>query len=380
MKSYWPLLVASVGLLATGCRNNAAQELLERDLRRQEDQIFALESKLAEYQALLEAAQCGSGPINQTTIAEPSPASSAPSMRRIEEIPARRGAGGDTFTPPVIELPEQAPPFRAPPEIQPPDPGIPDGELPAVRGSSTAVPPAQPPGIDLQLASASPRAAEPVIPEPSVPGEITGIGVNPRVTRGYAVDERPGDDGVTVLIEPRGVNGKPSDTPTQMSIVVMDPALVGEASRVARWDFTESEIADRWRSSPDGKGWRFDLRWPTAPPKHSQLVAHIRCMKGDGTKLDAEAPITIDLPAAPPQYPVAQPRAQQWTRSTRPTPRMAAPAPMRTTPMSQPMMANNAERWNQQQPSPRVILTDPDAPGPDLAAPQRNGGNWSPYR
>ncbi len=54
MKLRLSALVAIIAILASGCRSNGNQELLERDLRTQEDQIYQLQDQLADTQRPLE--------------------------------------------------------------------------------------------------------------------------------------------------------------------------------------------------------------------------------------------------------------------------------------------------------------------------------------
>jgi len=68
-----------------------------------------------------------------------------------------------------------------------------------------------------------------------------------------------------VVVEPRDRTGRTVDAPANMSVVVIDPALEGNAARVARWDFTVAETAaelqvNLWTAYNQVR----DGRWP--PP------------------------------------------------------------------------------------------------------------------
>ena len=61
---------------------------------------------------------------------------------------------------------------------------------------------------------------------------MTQITLNRKQTSGYNADEQPGDEGVSVLIEPRNASGALLRAAGKLSIVVLDPTLAGDAARV----------------------------------------------------------------------------------------------------------------------------------------------------
>ncbi len=344
--------------LLVGCRSHSAQELLERDLRRQEDVIYSLQGQVDQQCAMVQALEQENAALRSSTAAVTAP--STPSTLTTPRGAPRSNSNtipGTTIplAPPSIELPtEQAPPFRAPPEIQPFDPSIPEGVLPKQTSA-----PLQPAPLHSAALQVLPSEGELKLDAPdNAPAEVTTIVLNPRITGGYAADDKPGDDGVTVFVEPRAADGKPVERPGQITIVVLDPAIDGPKSRIARWDFVETDVASRWRATPDGKGWRFDLHWPSGPPTHNALTVHTRYTTPSGGKLDAQAQIAIQLASTAPtvERTPFTPRSQQWTRSSRPLQQLLSPQ-MPTRPMPQAMPINP----------------------PDDAANTAARG-WSPYR
>ena len=94
--------------LAVGCRSNDARyELMQRELRLQEDRIYQLEDYIQQYQALLEASHLGTNADNPAgeipageVIATPEP---TPAVER------RRGSRPSTPVPPAVDLGVPAP-------------------------------------------------------------------------------------------------------------------------------------------------------------------------------------------------------------------------------------------------------------------------------
>jgi hypothetical protein len=125
---------------------------------------------------------------------------------------------------------------------------------------------------------------------------ITQITLNRKLTGGHNVDGHPGDEGVMVVVEPLNAAGDLVEVPGPVAIVVLDPAIDGDAARIARWDFTSQEAASHIKRTPLGDGLHFDLRWPHSPPVHRVLNLYVRYTTADGRRLQVEKQIEVDPP------------------------------------------------------------------------------------
>lgn len=336
-----------VGILAAcllllplvGCRNRAAQELLERDLRVQEDIIYDLEDEIkslcAENEALRQMAFSGATPTEaserpktnrpaadnstrESTFSDspsvPGDTRSAPAMRG-DEPRSPSGAPANIETkPPVIELPgrpQAAPRFEGPPAIIAPGEGFPEGELPAPK----TVPSSAPSGVPARNASLGTRSESgPTMAAPTnatAPSEqVMAISLHETATAGYNDDGQPGDDGVRVVIEPRDAQGNLLAAPAKISVVLMDPLQSGNAARLGRWDFTVEQAAMSYAKSAESEGLHLELPWYQAVPQHGELHMFVRYHTADGRKIDVDRSLTVALrPQAqrPPALPVPSP-------------------------------------------------------------------------
>lgn len=366
--------------LGAGCRqNNAHRELLERELRFQEDRIYQLEGELEQTRREL-SHYCETTPGISTVLPETHSAASP----RTNDLPLN-----NEFAP-AVDLPatitsrkEAAPPFTVPPVILPPDPNVPEG-LPS-RGvtpgasSSPTMPslPTMPPAVELprepvlkpmsspKFLSPSQRLRVPVengaaaappepVPQgfpsaadananspagsPSAPSNerVTALAFGKR-TGGLNLDGRPGDDGILVVLEPRTARGEITAGSGDVAIVLLDPAASGEGARYARWEFTGTDFAALFRpaSSEGPAGTYLELSWPDAPPQHSRLKLFVRMRTPDGRQLQIDRDISVSLPVgtttiapplpfaptlAPPQVlPVGAPTPDEHDRNAPPT-------------------------------------------------------------
>jgi hypothetical protein len=262
MRTLYFALVASL-LLALGCRSNNGQVLVEQEARMLEDEVYHLEARLDECCRSLEAARHENEDLRK---------------QLGKDGAADSGATGGDYRAPAVELPGR-------------DPTRPDG------------PRLEPPSIELPEPSDTPPAnLLPGDQQPSaVHGQPTKLSINKRLTGGLDRDATGGDEGIMVMVEPRDERGRLVSGPGAVSVVVMDPAQVGDASRVARWDFQTHEFDDHFKKSTFCEGQQYELEWPGEPPTNRDLVLFVRYIGDDGTKLTSDAPLTVRMPSDSPR-------------------------------------------------------------------------------
>ena len=285
------LLAATAALMcivAPGCKSDGgSQELLERELRCQEDRIFQLEDDLDDMCFALEASRRE----NQTI--------------KLEKSGGDKGAGTPSATvAPTVEAPSVEAPALEPPKFEfvpksktdePLDeaPKFQDGpldEAPPFEAPKSTTPSADHGEPGLLLRQAAKRT------------ELTGDGrqivrlaLNRQLTGSWNPDGKHGDEGIFVAFEPRDAQKKLVAAVGPVSIVVLDPAQTGAAARVARWDFTTDEAALHFRKGPLGNGLQFELPWPSNPPQSRDLRLFVRMETPDGRKVEADTKVHIDL-------------------------------------------------------------------------------------
>lgn len=122
---------------------------------------------------------------------------------------------------------------------------------------------------------------------------VESIHLNPRLTGGADFDQLPGDDGLTVLVEPRGTTGEFVPQAARVSIVVLDPALSGDVARIARWDFDRSTAQEFLQTGSLDRGLLFRVPWPEKAPENERLHLFVRYTTADGRRLEADREIRI---------------------------------------------------------------------------------------
>ncbi|HEY1068420.1 MAG TPA: hypothetical protein VGE52_20015 [Pirellulales bacterium] len=280
-----------------------------------------------------------SAPSSRDSSPRPLPAGERPQLDAVDPPETIVVPPVDVQPPRGIEDPSarRIPPY-APPVIRPPDPRVPEAEA-EPSASPGAVPqehhryapPPHPhaPSYELppELRSPDVRASRDAVkqtsgyryregdaknpfgirtvaqitegpPEPvRVPStlRVVNMTLDRRLTGGLNIDGRRGDEGVAAVVELRNDKNEIVNVPAAITVVVVDPSLPAERSRVARWDLKPNQTMNAFRKSLLGQGAHFQLAWAGSPPQSKKLQMHVRAITADGRVFRAERPIHVDL-------------------------------------------------------------------------------------
>lgn len=398
MLSRCVLTIACVAALLSGCRTaphvNAHIESVNAEYRELENRLYVAEDENRRLQADLARAQ----EENRRLRGESSGRSirggrsSGPAIDGSFDLsPPEIEMGSDTG--PSIDVPG-IPSVSSPPVPRSPSTdGVPrrsnreNLDLPLIETPEGDDAPATKPRSD--------KSAPESLPKPQIydthqpdPGpsddRVTQIFLNPLLTGGDDLDSEPGDDGLSVLVEPRNKSNQFVPQPGRVSVVVLDPSKQGDAARVARWDFDPTATREKLQRVSSARGIHLRLPWPADPPKTNKLQLFVRYETADGRKLQAEREINITLPGQyshrwtprPPDRPRRTPEqlAKQTETAHQPQP----------TPAAEPTPAapSTTAQAPAQSPTPATTAAS-NAPADKSAAPtqaKRNVPTWSPYR
>jgi hypothetical protein len=299
--------LALAAVLGAGCKSDLNQQLLERELRYQEDQIYKLQDDLQSACLRLESASGENASLRrQLGVADDAGPRSAP-VRRSAPLPA------PVAVPPALEIPDA---ILAP---SGPSPAAPPGGIapPALEGvpplpTETRLPAADPQPVPagdvpggLSLPAADPQAAAPLdkagrrvgYDEPLPDGgPATHLVVNPEQTACLDADGDGTSDGLTVVFETRDAQERLVAVTGPVSIAVFDAATAadpatGEATPIARWDIPAEEALARFRRTSRARGMQFQLPWQGRGPQGSHIRVAVRLVAADGTPLETDATI-----------------------------------------------------------------------------------------
>jgi len=90
-----------------------------------------------------------------------------------------------------------------------------------------------------------------------------------------------------ILVQPRNADGNYVSLPANISVVVIDDELTGDAARVARWDLDASETSRLFRDTEQGEGIHLEFDWPHGDPIGEKLHLYVRYVTIDGRKVQS---------------------------------------------------------------------------------------------
>ena len=187
---------------------------------------------------------------------------------------------------------------------------------------------------------------------------VTHVVVNPLLTKGRNIDGLYGDDGLTLVIEPRNADDDYVPAAGPLTISVIDPEESGEEQRIGLWDLTSEEVEPRvYDPGESGQGIQLTLPWQVHSPRHRKLLIFVRYETSDGELLETSSEVRVLLP---------QTGISSW--QTRQTPIMQVDYQEDVEPASEVRQASALE-------TAAPVRKGSKIPPSRLARPR-----WSPYR
>jgi hypothetical protein len=362
-------LAALAAAALNGCRTapyvGAHIESLNAEYRQLEDYVYCLEDENARLKQELDDLEQNYDRVRRGE----APLRPSPYRRRTEPSASPSGTGPN-LEPPMIELPGT-------PSSTPPNRSILNKPTDEPSGSLDLVPPA----VELPAPLVPKETSAPQPPRKPADSKITHITLNPTLTGGTDLDGRPGDDGLSVVIEPRNAASQYVPEAGVVSIVVLDPSQQGDAARIARWDFNLSTMREKLQSTGAADGIRLQMPWPANPPQTSPLHLFVRYETADGRRLQADRELFLaagDQTAGrwtprPPdrQRPAAIPHAELAQSPVANVPPAGSPATASTTPTIKSPIAAGPSAAPQLLAPPPALSGDSEKPPPPT---------WSPFR
>ncbi len=303
-------------VIAGGCKSDLNQQLLERELRYQEDQIYQLQDTLAEQCARLEHVAGENASLRrQLGVSEHDDA--APARRSRQRSPTVAPA---VTVPPAIEIPDASPlpsprgggppAGLAPPTLEgvPPLPAQPGGSRPTTdAGEGLSLPPAtvsfDPAARPIESAAFEPagEATPAEAPAPALvrmsyedspaAGTPVRLVVNRSGSSGIDADGDGQSEGLALAIEPRDAGERLAAGGGDITITAFDAAAAGQLP-LARWTVPAAEAEARFRPTGRRRGLVVELPWQGRLPAGGHVRVTVVAETHAGP-LEAEALVPV---------------------------------------------------------------------------------------
>ncbi len=203
-----------------------------------------------------------------------------------------------------FELPSANPPTpnNAPSLLQRAFPKIKDGNpQSAIQRGKIRLPE----GAKVQLASANESIANSK-PTEIVDDKIVEIGFHPTMCRGHNFDDRPGDDGLYLVVTPVNANGQILNQTGTLTVIVEDAAEPRDNGRIAAWEITSEQLAETLEPIGAAQGFHLSLPWQGKLPTSKVVTVYLRYSNALGRTLVNQREVHLRIPTT--EQPVWTPR------------------------------------------------------------------------
>jgi hypothetical protein len=161
---------------------------------------------------------------------------------------------------------------------------IPTSDQGAIRKNQVVLPE----GSGVQLASATLPIQEPPSvrkTDTQIDPRIIEIGFHRTLCRGQNLDERPGDDGVYLVLTPINRNGQVVNVPGKLTLVVKEGAVESSKESLFEKDYSASELTEYLTAEGTSQGFHLSIPWASKRPANSSVSVFVRYQLEDGRTL-----------------------------------------------------------------------------------------------
>lgn len=317
--------VALVAATLLGCQSNSDRDLIARDRRMQEDQIYALQDYITQYQQLLCRYRTENASLRRQ-LADGTVTESPSSLQPMTPPRTKRPSSTEPVTPPTPQFQTPIPPGAKERRTPPPPPQTPSDlqtpDVPPLNSSGDATPR----GDAYADSSEGPRVSteDVVTASYEVPsrgvlaaGEAASAAGEPRQnphnrTDRTASNQHPTSNNILLsgkvvansnggprimvdVIPPTSADGQ-QPFEGSVSLMLLTTDANGEQHNVGRWDFNADDVHAAFVDGATRPTLRFFVEMPTRTNVDGPTTLWTRLVPRDGAKLLAHANVDLARP------------------------------------------------------------------------------------
>jgi hypothetical protein len=122
---------------------------------------------------------------------------------------------------------------------------------------------------------------------------VVELAFHPSLSRALNLDDRPDDDGLYLVLQPKNERGQMVPVAADLTIIALDPAREGKAGQVGRWDYSAAEVQSKLRPIGHEQGIHFQLPWNGPDPSADRVIVFGLYKFPDGRQVMGEKEIFI---------------------------------------------------------------------------------------
>lgn len=314
------LAVAAVLLLVAGCQNNSERDLIARDRRMQEDQVYAMQDYIQQYQQLVCRYRTENATLKRQ-LAEgyeidpnrvepgliPQSSSGIPATKKGPQFESPQTPGSDRKQPPLqqpeIEVPDVPPLKSTTWNDADRESGMPASEVesqdesaPRVLATSYEAPLSDVgPEVESNVAEGASKEENVGTSEVAAP---TGNGSAPNVLISGEVvaNDAGGGPRLMIDVEPFDKSGRVEAFDGHASVMLLEPGNDGRPRSLGRWDFGPNDVRSAIDPSANEPNMRFYVELSAGTTVGESTELWVRLVPNGGAKLLAHASVDLTRP------------------------------------------------------------------------------------
>lgn len=115
---------------------------------------------------------------------------------------------------------------------------------------------------------------------------IVELAFHPTMTRSVDMDEKAGDDGVMMVIQPKNMSGQFIPLKAQLTVLILDPSLPQTQATIGYRKFSEAEVAAKTEPIGARQGIHLQLPWRAgANPRADRVIVMVKSTHENGKEL-----------------------------------------------------------------------------------------------
>ncbi len=295
-------LVMCLFVFLGGCKSDVHHQLLERELRLQEDQIYCLQDKLqTQYYELNTLTDENASLRKQLGIID----NSSSKTKMTSPTPAQ-----PLLVPPHVDVPnfggsgsiseDNGPTFGADPLSTSESPetsnSLPSPNADMAPPTLEGVPPL--PQDSDKRGAARPIRQLSFAESIGHQSDLTHLVINHEKTVCYDADGDGFPEGVTLVVEPRDADERLVTTAGDLYVAAYEPTATAQQADLGRqfaeWTIPAAKAHQHFRRTSRARGLHFVLPWPTGAPTTTPIRISVQLTQFDGSTIETEAIAKLD--------------------------------------------------------------------------------------
>ena len=151
--------------------------------------------------------------------------------------------------------------------------------------------------VTLRTQLQSPKGQTLVAEQAATLAKVEKVAFHSLITSGFNADEVPGDDKLSVLLQPLDGDGDLLKLGGSIELDLFDYTLPTDQQRIGHWTFGPDDVRKAWHRGLMASGYLFELPWQTSPAS-PELVLHGRLTAPDQRQFDTTLQVAVRTPGS----------------------------------------------------------------------------------